>query len=266
MYYDIHSHLNQERFAGDLSGVIMRMRSEGVITNVVGWDIASSRQSLAIAEEYSDVCRAVVGVHPDDYDSYASESLESLARNPLVVGIGECGFDFYRTNREDVLVGQEAVFRSQLDIANIQQLPVMLHVRATEGTMDAYIDALRVLDDYPEISAHWHFFAGNAGVLSEIINRGHTVSFTGVVTFADEYLKLVAMMPGGQIMAETDAPWVAPVPYRGQRCEPWMVKEVVQKLINMINTDSGSGQPVDAQQIFANSQRIFNWDKGSLDK
>lgn len=257
MIYDIHSHLNSPKLQSTLKEIITELETKDIHTNVVGYDLPSSRKAIEIASLSPNIY-AIVGVHPDETDSYNEIELESLINNPQVVAIGECGFDFFHHDRNSSKDKQGSVFRSQIELSIKHNIPLMLHVRPTKDTFDAYEDTLEVLDKYPKVQkANFHFFAGNLDVLNEIIKRNFSVSYTGVITFAKEYEELVKNTPLCNLHAETDAPYVAPVPFRGQLCTPAMVIKVIEKIAQI------KDQTLDEvkKQLNINANQFFSYGK-----
>lgn len=261
-YYDIHSHLNDEQFSGDLENVIEKMRKEGVLTNVVGYDINSSRKALEIAGQYPDVVRAIVGIHPDEVegDGFDVQWFEHMCGDFSIVAVGECGLDYFRTGRTgEIFEKQAKMFRAQIDWANSNNLPVMVHIRPSKDSYDAYEDAFYLIkvqkEKYPDQNFNIHFFAGGLDWARQFVEIGCTLSFTGVITFAKEYEEVVEAVPIENIMVETDAPYVAPVPFRGRRAEPVHVKEIVRKVAEI----KGRDEDEVAEIIFDTSMRIYGF-------
>jgi TatD DNase family protein len=211
------------------------------------------------------------------------DTLEKLARDPKVVAIGECGLDYFHSNTED-MVQQKELCEKHIILAIKVGKPLMLHVRNTkyagsksstqEGSgsaqtdavhrsqisekltsHNAYQDALDILAKYPGVRANFHFFAGTLSDLENIIERGYSVSFTGVVSFTSDYDQLVRSAPITQIMSETDCPFVAPAPYRGKRNEPAYVTEIVTHIARI----RGEDEAVTAKQLVLNAQKFFNF-------
>ena len=243
-YIDVHAHVNFPEFDEDREDVIQRALDEGVFVVNVGTDIDSSKRAISIAEKYEEGVYAIVGIHPHEAMRLEGEgSIEStlmelgeIAKNPKVIGIGECGLDFFKIEEynigvptEKVKEVQEKVFRGQIDISLALDKPLMLHCR------DSYGKTLEILNNYSRVHGvklrgNAHFFAGSLEQAMAFISCGFTISFTGVITFAKDYEALIKEIPLDKILSETDCPYVAPIPFRGKRAEPLHVKLVVQKI------------------------------------
>lgn len=180
-----------------------------------------------------------------DYTEHFDEvEFEKLISHPKVVGVGECGIDIFRlppeldneTDRTALLNLQEAVFRRQIQLAVKYDKPIMIHAR------ESYKKILEILDEEfitrgAKLRGNAHFFAGTVEEAQAFLDRGFTVSFTGVITFAKQYEELVRYVPLEKMLSETDCPFVAPAPYRGKRNEPSFVKEVVKKIAEIKGLD-----------------------------
>jgi len=170
-----------------------------------------------------------------------------LARNPKVVAIGECGLDYYRLSDIKVTLRQssgqasdmekqKSIFRQQIEIAQELKKPLMIHARASKGSDDAYEDVFFEChsreggNPLPKI---FHFYAGSLAVTKKLVAAGCYFTFGGVITFTRDYDEQIKYIPMDRIMLETDAPYVAPVPYRGKRNEPSFVVEVAKKLAEL---------------------------------
>ncbi len=224
-YFDIHSHLNFADYEKDWDEVIARLRETETHTIVVGTDYESSRRAVELADKYPEIY-ACIGVHPVDNPTrvFERKKFEELVKHPKVVAIGECGLDFFHSDKEKDCERQEKLFLDQVDFALAHAKPVMIHAR------NAYPEILEIIENYPNLRGNVHFFAGNLEEAKRFVDRGFTLSFTGVITFADSYDEVIKALPIDSIMAETDAPFVAPAPYRGKRNEPSYVSEVVKKM------------------------------------
>lgn len=225
--FDIHAHLNFPQFDTDREVVVARLRDEGIGVINVGTDCATSRDGVALAERH-DHLWATVGVHPHDATAVIDwGELERLGQMPRVVGIGECGLDYFRLQDSATKKYQREIFERQIELALWVGKPLMLHIR------DSYDDVLGVLAEAGNPPAHTHFFAAPWEVAAQFIARGITLSFTGVITFTDQYDEVIRRAPLDMIMAETDSPFVAPAPYRGQRNEPRHVTRVIERIIEL---------------------------------
>lgn len=275
---DIHSHLNFAAFDADRDGVIQRALDAGVAVINVGTQKDTSRKAVEIAEKSPEGMYAIVGTHPIhtaksfhdvkelgegnreftsrgevfDYDYY-----KKLSEHPKVVGIGECGLDYYRVESsklkaESYRKKQEDVFRQQIALANEVGKPLMLHVRNGSGH-SAYRDAVAILKREAKVGGDFHFFAGSWDEAKEILDAGFHLSFTGVITFVREYDEVVRNAPLERILSETDSPYVAPAPFRGKRNEPLHVREVVKAIARIREEDEECVRA----QILTNAERLF---------
>ncbi len=254
-YIDIHCHLNLEQFDLDYNDAILRSREKGVGMIVVGTNYQTSLKAIKIAEENPDVW-ATIGLHPTeipceqfDYDLY-----KQLAQHPKVVGMGECGFDYFRNGFESKNLQQE-VFEKQISIANEVKKPLMLHLRnGMNAGENAYKDSIEVLKKHSKVHGDAHFFVGNWDEGREFLDLGFRLSFTGVITFARNYDEVIKNAPMNMILSETDSPYVAPIPYRGERNEPVYVIEVVNAISRI------RGQTIDntANHLVDNAKNLFS--------
>ena len=254
-YFDIHSHLNLQPLRNDEDAVISRMLAHETATITVGVDAQTSRDAVSFAEKYP-FCWATVGLHPTDTTSelFDFEEYKKIATHPRVVAIGECGLDYFRNQTEETKNRQKEIFKHHITLARELGKPLMIHARPSKGTMDAYSDVLAMLEPYQKtIHANFHFFVGNVEITKRILAMGFTVSFDGPITFARDYDEVLQMIPLESLMVETDAPFAAPVPYRGTTCEPWMVKEVVKKIAEIRNEDFEKVR----QQLLANAETFI---------
>ena len=259
-YIDIHSHLNLSPLRDNQAEVIARMIEKKVGTITIGVDFETSKEAIDLASLY-DFIWAGVGQHPGDShkEVFDFEKYLELAKNEKVVCIGECGLDYFRDNYEETKQKQKEIFRKHVEIAIAVRKPLMMHIRPSKETMDAYEDALSILNEYKDkigknLFGNFHFFVGNIAIAKKILALDFTMSFDGPITFSRNYDELIKFLPIESIMAETDAPFAAPAPYRGKTCEPWMVAEVVKKIAEIKNLPENEV----AEAILANTKRIFN--------
>jgi len=300
-YIDTHAHVNLAQFQDDVESVLQKCAEEGVAMINVGTHKATSEKAVALAS-LAPHAYAIVGVHPcnvvtadpDDPEPVVEGEFDyafykALAEGERVVGIGECGFDFFH-NPPDSYEAQREVFEAQIALANEVGKPLMLHLRNApagkaqvveaqkaaalqsrasrdflrEGSAtappfadaapNAYDAALDILRQQAKVSMNAHFYAGTIEQAKQFFDLGGTISFTGVITFARKhYEDIVAYAPLDRIHAETDCPYVAPEPYRGQRAEPWMVKEVVKTIADIKKLPEENVR----EQLFENAKRFY---------
>jgi len=259
-YIDTHTHLNLSAFNEDREETLARTVAAKVAHINVGTKESTSKLGVEIADK-NEGSWAIIGLHPIQTNSGFHDEEEigghghpfvskgeyfnknfyrDLAKSRKVVGIGECGFDYYH-NAKDSFATQEEAFIAQIELANELSLPLMIHTRdpkpcaASPTGNSAYADVEAVLKQYCKVPGNIHFYAGTYEQAKKFFDLGFTVSFTGVITFAAPYKELVASIPLDLMHAETDSPYVAPVPYRGRRCEPQYVKSVVEKIAEIKN-------------------------------
>lgn len=236
-YFDIHSHLNFPDYEKDWDEVIARLQETKTHTIVVGTDYESSKKAVELADKYEEIY-ACIGVHPVDNPSrvFEREKFEELVKHPKVVAIGECGLDFFHVGKGFDFERQKKLFLDQIEFAIAHGKPIMIHAR------DAYSEILEILEPLKQVhgdrlKGNVHFFAGNWSIAERFIKIGFTISFTGVITFATQYDEVIKKAPLDFIMAETDAPYVSPAPYRGKRNEPSYVQEVVKRIAELRGED-----------------------------
>lgn len=228
MLFDTHAHFDDERFDADRDAMLEQMKDFGVtnITNIAS-SMASSRRSVELAEKY-DFVYASVGVHPSETENLTEtdmEELRRLARHPKVRAIGEIGLDYHYP--DDVAPDiQKKWFIRQLDLAQELNMPVIIHDRDSKG------DSLEILKKMKISNGVVHCFSGSAETAREIIKLGMMISFTGVLTFknARRAIEACAAVPTDRLMIETDCPYMAPEPHRGERNHSGYVRYVAEKM------------------------------------
>ena len=231
-FFDIHSHLNFSQYDVDRDETIARMKETNTHTITVGTDFELSKSAVELAEAH-DCVYACIGVHPVDDPTrvFNAEKFEKLVTSPKVVAIGECGLDYFRLvgDSKEEKRRQKEQFEEQIIFAIENKKLLMIHCR------DAYEDATDILESFSKqygekLWGNAHFFAGGLEIGKRLVDINFSLSFTGVVTFTHDYDEVIRATPLSMIMSETDAPYVAPVPYRGKRNEPSCVSEVVKKI------------------------------------
>ncbi len=278
-YIDIHAHLNLSAFNEDREEVLLRTREAGVAHINIGTKESTSKKAVEIAEAHEDVY-AIVGLHPiqttpQEHDEeeigeggkpfiskgevFDKNFYRELCKSKKVVGIGECGLDFYRNDPSTREI-QEAQFIEQIELANELGLPLMIHTRDAKGNAasasaqtSVYDATYAILKQYAKVPGDIHFYAGNYEQAKRFFDIGFTISFTGVITFAKDYEEIVRNAPLDMIHAETDCPYVAPVPYRGKRNEPLFVREVYKQIAEIKGLDEETVR----LQLIQNAQRLF---------
>lgn len=233
-FVDIHSHLCDPAFDGDRETVIARMGESGIRAIAVGTDTLSSQKVSALAMEHRAVF-ACIGIHPEDGkgETFTEEVFAPMLHSK-VVAVGECGLDYYREPKDKVYEEERTTFEAQIAFAVQHDLPLMLHVRPSKKTIDAYEDTLAILSSWkkqhPSLRGNSHFFAGDTQIAKQLFDLDFTISFTGVITFTNDYDEVIQYAPLERIHAETDAPYVTPAPFRGERNEPLYVSRVIARI------------------------------------
>lgn len=253
---DSHAHVAFSAFDGLRDKVIARAREAGVVGWIeIGTDIVQSRKSVALAQDCEDVF-ATVGVHPDDVGSLTEKDwveLERMLDEERVVAVGEVGFDFYREENPGFCVQKEALERFA-DLAREKSLPIVFHVRDGKDASahEAMLDFLKTQDG---IRGVMHTYSGSVEQARRYLDLGMCLSFSGVVTFknAQENREVAKIVPFDRFLIETDCPFLAPEPYRGQQNEPAYVKLVAEKLAEV---RSVSVEDVVARSM-ENTRRLF---------
>ncbi len=226
---DIHCHLDFKDFDNDREEVIKRAGEKNIWIINIGIDKKTSQRSIEIAEKHEGVF-AGIGLHPSEAkENFDADYYRKLATHPKVVAIGECGIDLKSPAEGEARQGrQRDIFEQQIELAIELDKPLMIHCRQAHKEV---IEILKESKHYGNI----HFFSGTWKEARQYFDLGFTISFTGVITFTRDYDEIIRKAPLEKIMIETDAPFVAPVPYRGQRCEPLYVAEIAKKIAEIKN-------------------------------
>ncbi|MCL4425386.1 MAG: TatD family hydrolase [Firmicutes bacterium] len=253
---DTHAHTDLSQFAHDRREVYRRAEEAEVKTIInVGYDAATSQRSVQYAGRYPFVY-AAVGFHPHDakgFDERAEALVESLARQPRVVAIGEIGLDYYRdlSPRER----QEEAFRRQIRLARRLQLPVIIHDR------DAHADTIRILaeEGAREVGGVLHSFSGDMEMAREALDLGLYLGFSGPVTFSNgrRAQEIARFAPLDRVLLETDCPYLTPEPHRGRRNEPAYVRLIAEKIAGL----RGLSLERLAEVTTENGRRLFGLDR-----
>ena len=225
--FDSHAHYLDSRFDEDRDELLTSLFANGVCGIIEGGTTAAaSAEAVALAQRYPHFW-ATVGIHPQEAGEATPEdlvTLENLAANPKTVGIGEIGLDYHYEDccPRDV---QQHYFRKQLELANRLQLPVVIHDR------EAHEDTVRLLQEYRPLGV-LHCFSGSVEMAREILDIGMYISLGGVVTFknARKTVEVAAAVPLDKLLLETDAPYLAPEPHRGKRCDSSLILHTAEKI------------------------------------
>lgn len=232
MIFETHVHLDDKRYKDDIEEVIKNSRSAGVSKMVnISADMKSARNSVMLTKKYDDIY-ATVGVHPHDvkdmtYDSL--EELKELCKNDKVVAIGEIGLDYYYEYSDKE--SQKKWFIEQLKLANELNLPVVIHSR------DADLECYEIIKNNCPQKAVIHCFSGSKELAKQYIDMGFYIGIGGVITFknARKLVEVVQNIPLERILLETDAPYLTPEPFRGQRNSPEFLPFIVNKVSDIKN-------------------------------
>ena len=277
MLFDTHCHLQFKAYKDDFDQVLQRCIDKDMLLNVVGSQIDTSVRAVELAQKYENIY-ASVGLHPihlfethvdeeevsfksreEDFDY---EKYKTLAQNKKVVAIGECGLELFHLpenlDREKILQKQKEVFIKQYELAKELDLPIIIHVRDAH---EAMINLLKIFKK--EIRGVVHCYTADWNYAKQYLELGLYIGFTGVVTFPlkktvpkvqEDLLEVVKNVPLDKMLIETDSPYLAPQKYRGERCEPWMVEEVVKTIAEI--------KKMKIEEIIAittnNAKKLFN--------
>jgi TatD DNase family protein len=232
-WFDNHCHVDDERIPGGTAGALAAARDAGVTGFItVGTDAERSAAAIAVAAAHDDVW-ATVGLHPHDAVN-GVESIVPLLDADRVVAVGECGLDYHYDHSPRPV--QRDAFAAQIALAHQRQLPLVIHTR------EAWEDTFAILtsEGIPEHTV-FHCFTGGADEARRALDLDAFLSFSGIVTFpsADDIREAVALCPADRILVETDAPYLAPVPHRGQRNQPAFVPLVGERVAEVrgVNVD-----------------------------
>lgn len=244
LYFDIHSHINFSQFDEDRDEIIREMKNRNIWTITVGTDEKTSKEAVDLADKHENIF-ATVGIHPTDKEGFDRDYFEELVSNEKVVGVGECGLDYFRIEKDDSSEKdrQRKLFIEQVEFALQKNLPIMIHGRPSPKNMDAYEDMLDILEDFKSdvsLRGDVHFFVGDIEIARKFLDLGFYISFDGPITFTKEYDEVVRFAPLDRICVETDAPFAAPAPYRGKRNNPLYVKEIVERVAEIRDEDINS--------------------------
>lgn len=277
-FFDAHTHTQFNAFKNDFKEVIERATLAGVCLINVGTQKETSQKAVKLAYLYENdlqkdqMIYATVGLHPihtsksfydiqeldDIAEPFTSRGEEfdynyykNLAQDFKVLAIGECGLDYFRLQDNDQKLKQINSFEAQIELAYEIKKPLMIHCRNAFSDLISILSLQKnKLNNPPGII---HFFSGSKEEAKKLLNMGFYFTFGGIITFNQSYDDIIKFLPLDKILSETDAPYVAPVPYRGKRNEPLYIIEVVKKLAEIKNIELEKMKA----QILENATRIF---------
>ncbi len=282
-YIDIHAHINFVAFDEDRDAVISHALEKDTWVINIGTQYDTSKKAVEMTNEYKEGVYSTIGLHPihtsasyhdvnelgDEGRAFVSrgeifdkEKYKELIKTGKVVGIGECGLDYYHLSSDSV-EKQKRAFIDQIELANELEIPLMLHIRNSDEHLDtsAYQDVLEILKKHSKVKGVIHFFAGTLKDAQDFIDFGFYLSFAGVITYPPKkndprkinFEEIIKELPLDKIMADTDSPYVAPVPHRGKRNESVYVKDIVKKIAEIKFLDEEKV----ASQIVENAKKLF---------
>ncbi|WP_040214072.1 TatD family hydrolase [Clostridium polynesiense] len=231
LIFDSHAHYDDESFQEDRDSLLPYLKSKGIVGILnCGSTLQGTRDSYKLAEKY-DFVYAAVGIHPEEAYELNEESLKeirNMAENFKVKAIGEIGLDYYWEENPPKEVQKDA-FKAQMKLAEELDLPVVIHDR------DAHGDTLEIIKEFPKVKGVLHCFSGSAEFAMECVKLGYYIGFTGVVTFknARKVIEAAEAVPIDRILVETDAPYMAPVPYRGKRNQSDFILHIIEKIADI---------------------------------
>ena len=261
MLIDTHAHVQFSGFKDEADSVMQRSLDAGMVVVNVGSQIDTSTEAVKMLDNYPERVYAVVGLHPEHTyqhlvneeeshfrtreEKFDYEAYKTLASNPKVVGIGECGLDYYRfeegSDVAKIKEQQRLAFDQQIKLAIELDKALVVHCRPSSGTVDAYEDVLEILKEQrvkgEALRFEIHCFTGTLEVAKQFVELGGFLGLNGIITFdktgtSEEVVKNISL---DNIILETDCPYLAPVPFRGKRNEPLYVKYVAEKIAEFKN-------------------------------
>lgn len=251
MFFDTHTHLDDEKFDIDRDELIASLNSEGLSLAVnIGANIETSQNSIDLAEKY-DFIYAAVGVHPNDTGDMTDEDLrklEEMAKHEKVVAIGEIGLDYHYDEPDPEV--QKVWFKKQLLLAKKLNMPYIIHDR------DAHADTLAIIKEIGYFNGVMHCFSGSSEMARQVTDLGMYVSIAGQVTFknAPKVQAVAESVPLDKLLIETDSPYLTPEPFRGKRNNSAYVKYTAAKIAEL----RGMSVEEIAKITMENGKRFYN--------
>lgn len=254
MIFDTHCHLYDEKFNEDISVIIKRCLDNNVGLIMLSADtIKNSIKCVKAAEKFDEVFVGI-GIHPMEVDSIDLENLEEeliKILTPKVKAIGEIGLDYYWNKEENVKAKQKEYFIKQIEIANKLNLPIIIHAR------DSVEDTINILKKYPCINKGvFHCFSGSIEQMKEIVKMGYYIGLDGPVTYKNAITpkEIAKEVPIENLVVETDAPYLPPVPHRGKINYPYYLSYVIEEIAKLRDMDIDEVEKI----TFENGKKLFN--------
>jgi TatD DNase family protein len=268
MYFDTHTHVNFDAYKEDQEDVIKRSLDNGTWLVNVGTQSTTSKATVELAANYTEGVYATIGLHPlhtfqhmvDEEESHFESRQESFDEkyfesllSDKVVGVGECGLEYFRLpseNQGEIKLKQKEEFIKQIHFAKKHNLALVVHCR------EAYEDLLEILrSEYQGLRAIIHSFTHDWDTAKKFLDLGYYIALNGILAFdkTGRLAEVCKNTPLDRLLSETDAPYLAPPPYRGKRNEPSYVKYVVMKIAELKNMDTGEVE----NQLFQNALNVY---------
>ena len=235
---DTHCHLHSKEFDNNREEILSQLKQNSIQAILIGVSIEDSIEAIKLAKSHTFLYPSL-GVHPHEYElidiNNVKQDMDTILANEDLIAIGECGFDFYYHQSLEAREKQEDLFRLHLDMAVKYNKPVIIHTR------DSFEDTYRVLLEYKDLVIILHCFTGDTYWVNKFIELTHTIyfSFSGIVTFKNSIpiQEAVKNVPKNRLLVETDSPYLAPVPHRGQQNTPLFLEYIIRQVSNLRDID-----------------------------
>jgi TatD DNase family protein len=236
--FDTHCHIHSQEFDANRDELLQLLQKNSIQAILVGTSIEDSKKAIQLASQYSFLY-AAIGVHPHEYDKIDINAIRKemnmlLQTNPIIA-VGETGFDFYYHKSKEVRAQQEALFRLHIELALAFSKPLIIHTR------DSFEETFQVLSEYQGLTIILHCFTGTSDWVYKFNTLSHSIyfSFSGIITFnnAMSIQEAVKIVPENQLLVETDAPYLTPIPHRGIQNTPVFVLYTINKVAELRQID-----------------------------